>query len=126
MLSKVRRLLSTTQRLATLAVVAVVVLAGIAFLVLGQPTVAGVDNRFGDINETTTVVGSDLQVRNPNPIGATLGGLTVDYAIDLNGIRMATGTKKGVTIDQGRSTVPMTTNLANERIPTWWVSHIRN
>jgi LEA14-like dessication related protein len=126
MLSRFRRLLSTTQRLVTLAVVAVVVLAGIAFLFLSQPTVAGVDNRFGDVNETTTVIESDLQVRNPNPIGATLGGLTVDYAIDLNGIRMATGTKEGVSVEQGRSTLPMTTSLANERIPTWWVSHIRN
>jgi len=126
MLSRLRRLLSTTQRLVTLAVVAVVVLAGIAFFFFSQPTVAGVDNRFGDVNETTTVIESDLQVRNPNPIGANLGGLTVDYAIDLNGIRMATGTKKGVAIPQGRSSIPMTTTLANERIPTWWVSHIRN
>ena len=126
MLSWLRWVRATTQRLVTVAVVAVVVLAGIAFLFLSQPTVAGVDNRFGDVNETTTVIESDLQVRNPNPIGASLGGLTVDYAIDMNGIRMATGTKKGVSIEQGRSSVPMTTSLANERIPTWWVSHIRN
>ncbi|AZH24876.1 LEA type 2 family protein [Haloplanus aerogenes] len=126
MLSRLRRLLSTTQRLVTLAVVAVIVTAAIAFFFLSQPTVAGIDNRFGDVNETTTEIESDLQVRNPNPIGANLGGLTVDYAIDMNGIRMATGTKEGVSIEQGRSTVPMTTTLANERIPTWWVSHIRN
>jgi LEA14-like dessication related protein len=110
----------------TLAVVAVLLLAGIAFFFFAQPSVTGVDNRFGPVNETTTVIESDLQIRNPNPIGATLGGLTVDYAIDLNGIRMATGTKTGLSITQGRSSVPMTTQLANERIPTWWVSHIRN
>ena len=126
MLSRLRRIVSTTRQLVTLAVVAVLLLAGVAFLFLSQPTVTGVDNRFGAVNETTTVIESDLQIRNPNPVGATFGGLTVDYAIDLNGIRMATGTKRGVSLPQGRSSVPMTTRLANERIPTWWVSHIRN
>jgi LEA14-like dessication related protein len=126
MLSRLRRVLSTTQRLVTFVVVAVVVLAGIAFFFLSQPSVAGVDNRFGEVNETATVIESDLAVENPNPLGATLGGLTVDYAIDMNGIRMATGTKEGIFIEQGRSTVPMTTTLDNERIPTWWVSHVRN
>ncbi|GAB3323917.1 LEA type 2 family protein [Haloplanus salinarum] len=107
-------------------VVVVLLLAGVAFFVLGQPTVSGVDNRFGGVNETTTVVESDLTVQNPNPVGASLGGLTVDYAIDMNGIRMATGVKEGLALPSGESTVPMTTYLANERIPAWWVSHLNN
>ena len=126
MLARLRRIVSTTRRVVTLAVVAVLLLAGVAVFFLSQPSVAGVDNRFGAVDETTTTIESDLQVRNPNPVGATLGGLTVDYAIDMNGIRMATGTKGGLSIPQGRSSVPMTTRLANERIPTWWVSHVRN
>jgi len=126
MLARLRRFVSTTRRVVTLGVVAVLLVAGVAVFVLSQPSVAGVDNRFGAVNETTTIIESTLQIRNPNPVGATFGGLTVDYAIDLNGIRMATGTKRGVSIPQGRSSVPMTTSLANERIPTWWVSHIQN
>jgi LEA14-like dessication related protein len=126
MFARLRRIVSTTRRVVTLAVVAVLLLAGVAFFFLSQPSVAGVDNRFGAVNETTTTIESDLQVRNPNPVGATLGGLTVDYAIDMNGIRMATGTKGGLSLPQGQSSVPMTTRLANERIPTWWVSHVRN
>jgi LEA14-like dessication related protein len=126
MFSRLRWLVSTTRRVVTLAVVALVLTAGVAFLFFAQPSVAGVDNRFGAVDGTATVVESDLQIRNPNPVGATLGGLTVDYAIDMNGIRMATGTKRGLSIPQGQSTVPMSTRLANERIPTWWVSHVRN
>jgi LEA14-like dessication related protein len=126
MLARLRRFVSTTGRVVTLGAVAVLLVAGVAVIVLGQPTVTGVDNRFGAVNETTTVIESDLQVRNPSPVGATLGGLTVDYAVDLNGIRMATGTNRGLSLPQGRSTVHMTTSLANERIPTWWVSHVRN
>ena len=126
MFSRLRWLVSTIRRVVTLAVVALVLTAGVAFFVFAQPSVAGVDNRFGAVDGTATVVESDLRVRNPNPVGATLGGLTVDYAIDMNGIRMATGTKHGLSIPQGESTVPMSTRLANERIPTWWVSHVRN
>ena len=107
-------------------VVVVLLLAGVAVFLLGQPSVSGVDNRFGGVNETTTTVESDLTVRNPNPVGASLGGLTVDYAIDMNGIRMATGVKEGLSLPSGESTVPMTTYLANERIPAWWVSHLNN
>lgn len=126
MLARLRRLVSATRQLVTLGVVAVLLLAGVTVLFLSQPSVTGVDNRFGAVNETATVVESDLTVQNPTPVGATLGGLTVDYAIDLNGIRMATGTKRGVSVPQGRSSVHMATTLANDRIPTWWVSHIRN
>jgi len=115
-----------SKRNVAVGVAGVVLLAGIAVFVLGQPSVSGVDNRFGGVNETTTVVESDLTVRNPTPIGASLGGLTVDYAIDMNGIRMATGVKQGLSLPSGESTVPMTTHLANERIPAWWVSHLDN
>jgi LEA14-like dessication related protein len=109
-----------------LLVVFVVLLAVVAVLVFSGPSVDGVDNRFGAVNETTTVIESDLQVSNPNPVGATLGGLTVDYAIDMNGIRMATGVREGLSLPRGESALPMTTALENERIPPWWVSHIRN
>jgi LEA14-like dessication related protein len=122
MLSRLRDAL-TTRRIAALAVLLVGCLAFFAFT---QPSVTGVDNRFGDVNETATVVESDLGVRNPNPIGASLGGLTVDYAVDMNGIRMATGVRSGVSLPRGRSTLPLRTTVANERIPSWWVSHVRN
>lgn len=93
--------------------------------VLGAPSVTGVENRFAGVNETATTIESNLTVSNPNPFGASLGGLTVDYAVDMNDIRMADGTKDGVAISRGTSTLPFTTTMANERIPAWWVSHIR-
>ncbi|WP_248897692.1 LEA type 2 family protein [Haloplanus halobius] len=125
MLSRLRERLST-KRILALGIVVVVLLAGGAFVLFSQPSVSGIDNRFGDVNDTTTVVESDLHVRNPNPIGASLGGLRVDYAIDMNGVRMATGAKEGLSLPKGNSTIPLTTRLSNDRIPPWWVSHIRN
>jgi LEA14-like dessication related protein len=109
-------------------VVLLVVVAGAAvvFGLFGTPSVTGVENRFGGVNETATVVESNLTVSNPNPFGASAGGLTADYVVAMNDIRMAQGTKTGLSIPAGRSELPFTTFLANERIPAWWVSHIRD
>lgn len=108
------------------AVVAVVALLGglVVTGVLGAPSVTGVENRFGGVNETATTVESSLQLSNPNPVGVSLGGLTADYEIRMNGIKMASGTKSGVDVETGESALPLTTFLDNERIPAWWVSHV--
>ena len=121
------KLFGSRRRVVAISVVALllVVVAAVVFGVFGTPSVTGVENRFGGVNETATVVESNLTVRNPNPFGASAGGLTVDYVVEMNDIRMAQGTKTGVSIPAGQSDLPFTTRLANERIPGWWVSHIR-
>ena len=117
------------SRLRVAVVVLLVLVVGVAGAfaagLLGAPTVTGVDNRFGGVNDSATVIESNLTVSNPNPVGASAGGLTVDYAVEMNDIRMATGTKDGVSVSTGTSDVPFTTTMRNERIPSWWVSHIR-
>jgi LEA14-like dessication related protein len=107
-------------------VVAVVVGAGIATGTLGAPTVGGIDNRFGAVNGTATIIETDIRVDNPNPFGISLGGVSVDYAIAMNDVPMASGTKEGVSIRSGESTVSLRTRMENERIPDWWVTHVRN
>ncbi|GGL58183.1 LEA type 2 family protein [Halocalculus aciditolerans] len=94
--------------------------------VVGVPGVARLDNAFGPVNETDTTVYSDLVVHNPNPVGVRLGDTTVDYRIDMNDVTVATGTKHGVGVTPGNSTINLTTYLKNDRIPPWWVSHVRN
>ena len=129
MLSKVSSvLLGSKLRIVGVAVLLLGASVGGAFAlgVFGTPAVTGVDNEFAGVNETQTTIQSDLRVQNPNPIGANLGGLTVDYAVDMNGIRMAEGTKAGVDVARGNSTLPFTTYMANDRIPEWWVSHVSN
>jgi LEA14-like dessication related protein len=120
-------LFGSTRRLAVVVVVLLVlaVAAAVGLGVLGSPSVTNVENRFGGVTETTTVIESNLTVSNPNPIGASLGGLTVDYAVEMNGVRMAEGTREGVSVSTGTSTLHLTTDMANERIPAWWVSHVR-
>ena len=101
---------------------------GVAFAagLLGVPSVAGVDNRFTGVNETTTLIETNVTVSNPNPIGLELGGLDLDYTVRLNDVALANGSKRGLSVGSGNSTLTFRTAMANERIPPWWVSHIRN
>jgi LEA14-like dessication related protein len=112
--------------LVALSVLAASVGAAFALGVVGVPSVEAVENRFGPVDEETTVVETDLVVTNPNPVGVDLGGVTVDYAVRMNDVRMANGTKAGVELTTGETTLPFTTRMRNERIPDWWVSHVRN
>jgi len=111
---------------AVLLVAGLIVGGAIAAGVLGVPSVAGVENRFGPVNETTTVVETDLTVSNPNPIGASLGGATVSYDVLLNDVTLASGVTDDVSVGTGNSTLSFRTSARNDRIPPWWVSHIRN
>jgi LEA14-like dessication related protein len=95
--------------------------------IIGTPSVVGVDNQFGPVNESTTVIESDVIINNPNPFGVQLGGLAIDYAVEMNGIRMATGGREGVEIEKaGNSTIPVSTRMNNSQLPPWWASHVEN
>lgn len=121
-------LFGSKLRVVVVLVVVVGLLVGGAFAggLLGKPSVGGVDNHFSGVNETQTTIVTDIAVQNPNPIGASLSGLTVDYEVLLNDVEMARGTKDGVSIGSGTTTVSTETRMLNDRIPAWWVSHIRN
>jgi len=121
-----------TIRKALVAIVALVVLiavvigAGLAAGVLGAPGVEGIDNRFGSVNETATMIETNVTVNNPNPIGVSLGGLSIDYGVSMNDVPMASGHKEGISVGTGESSVALRTRLDNQRIPDWWVTHVRN
>lgn len=117
-----------TVRIVTTIVVAlgVVVGAGFAVGLFGVPGVAAVQNSFGPVNNSTTTIHSDLVVNNPNPVGVSLGGTSINYTVFMNDVRMASGQKNGVEVGTGNSTLPFTTRMRNERIPAWWRSHIAN
>ena len=95
--------------------------------IIGAPSVAGVDNAFGPVNESTTTIESEIVVTNPNPFGVQLSGLTIDYAVEMNDVRMATGGREGFGVNaSGNSSIPLTTQMNNDRIPPWWTSHVEN
>jgi len=126
-MNDVRALLfgSRLRAAATVLLGLVVVGAGaFAAGVLGVPAVVDVDNEFGDVNESVTEVETALTVNNPNPVGARLGGVRVNYSVAMNDVTLADGEKRGVGVGAGNSTVNLTTDLRNDRIPAWWVTHV--
>jgi LEA14-like dessication related protein len=114
------------------AVVAVVVLLGAsvggayAVGLVGMPSVAGVENRFAAVDDETTTIETELEVRNPNFFSVGLGGVSVNYTVELNGVRFADGRKEGVNLSTGNATLPFRTVMSNEQIPPWWTAHIRD
>jgi len=94
--------------------------------VVGTPNVASVDNRFGDANQQRTVIHTDLVVNNPNPVGVQLDDTRVNYTIAMNNVSIANGTKRGLQVDPGNTTLEFSTQMRNEKIPAWWVTHVRN
>jgi len=109
-------------------VVAVAAVAGgsVALGVLGTPSVASVDNHFAGVSNQTTTVATDLTVTNPNPVGVQLGGVGLNYTVSMNGVEMAQGDRQGIGLGTGNSTLQFTTDMQNDRIPPWWVTHIDN
>ncbi|MFC6865059.1 LEA type 2 family protein [Halomicroarcula sp. GCM10025817] len=106
--------------------VAVLVGGGFAMGVLGAPSVESVENHFGNVSESATVVHTDLGVSNPNPVGVQLSGATVNYTVGMNGVEMATGSKAGLGLARGNSTLAFTTRMRNDRIPAWWYTHVES
>lgn len=94
--------------------------------VVGVPGVAAVHNQFGAVNESTAVVQTDLVVHNPNPVGVSLGGASVNYTVSMNDVAMASGHKDGLSIRPGNTTLHFTTAMRNDRIPKWWYTHVKN
>lgn len=120
--------LGSRRRQAGTAIGAILLLVVLLFVagVFGVPSVTGIENTFGEVNQSTTVVVSDITVENPNPFGISLGGISIDYTVMLNGIEFGVGEKNGLGLSQGVNTVTLRTHLDNSKIPPWWVSHIRN
>lgn len=121
-------LFGSKLRIAGTVVGSFIVVVGLLFAVgvFGIPSVTAIDNGFGAVNGSTTEVITELTVNNPNPVGIGLGSVTIDYTARMNDIEMATGTKKGLGIGPGSSTIELRTYLDNTKIPSWWVTHIRN
>ena len=110
----------------TLLTLSVLVAIGFFLGVFGVPTLNSIDNEFGTVNETQTEIRTNVSVNNPNPIGVSFGGLKIDYTVGMNGIPMANGTRTGLSIQTGNSSLQFVTSLDNTKIPDWWYTHIRN
>jgi len=119
--------LGRLQQVAIAVTVVVGVAVGAVGLgVVGTPSVETAENRFTGVSANTTTVGTTITVTNPNPIGVTLNGTTIDYTVSMNDVAVASGEKRGISLERGNTTLQFSTEMRNARIPPWWVSHIQN
>ncbi|MBV0922881.1 hypothetical protein KTS45_01585 [Halomicroarcula limicola] len=69
-----------------------------------------------------------MRLHNPNPdfLGSLLGSTSVDYIVAMNDVRMASGNKSGLALEQGNTSLDFSTRMRNGQIPPWWHTHIEN
>jgi len=121
------RSLGRLQRVGLAAVLLVATIAGAVGLgVVGAPGVETVENRFTGVSANTTTVGTVITVSNPNPVGVSLGGTTIDDTVSMNGVGTASSEKQGISLESGNTTIELSTTMRNGKIPAWWASHIGN
>jgi len=127
--SRLAPLVETWPRRIGVGIVALVALLGVLYLagVIGTPS-AGLEDRgdWGEVTDERTEIVTTVWVRNPNPVGVSLGEtLTADYDISMNGVRVAEGKKSDIAVPTGRSTTQLSTDLLNDQLPSWWVAFVR-
>jgi LEA14-like dessication related protein len=90
-----------------------------------QPTVESTSTEWGTVNEDRTEIRTEVVVDNPNSFGVP-GVVDMGYEIGMNDVVVGEGTKSGVGLGTGRSTVSLTPTIDNGKIPAWWATHINN
>ncbi len=93
---------------------------------VGKPEIKGVTHHWGEINDKTTEILTDVVVYNPNPIPIPIKRIQVD--VYMNGIKMGEGENIGPAElkPSEDTTIRLSTKIDNSKIPEWWVSHIKN
>lgn len=82
---------------------------------------------WGAVTEDSINITSQGYVYNPNSFGVNTSSLSIAYRVKMNDIALAEGFKEGLQIDsEENNTVEVETTLKPEKVPEWWVSHMRN
>ncbi len=104
------------------------ILLMIALLLLGcvgKPEIKKITYKWGEVNESTTEILVNVDVFNPNPFPIPLKDVVLN--IYMNGIEMGKGHAIKAEIPaNSESNIVIAVYLDNDKIPEWWVSHIKN
>ncbi len=92
---------------------------------IGKPEIKKITYKWGEVNESTTEILVNVDVFNPNPFPIPLKDVVLK--IYMNGIEMGVGHAIKAEIPaNSESNVVIAVYLDNDKIPEWWVSHIKN
>jgi LEA14-like dessication related protein len=89
----------------------------------------GLEDRgdWGAVTENSINITSQGYVHNPNSFGVNISGLDIAYRVKMNDVELAEGFKDGLNIAaEDNNTVEVETTLKPEKVPDWWVRHLRN
>ncbi len=89
------------------------------------PEVKSITNSWGDITTESSEIKTDIQVDNSNAFPIPIKGM--EYQIFMNDVKMGSGHSMGKASlpAQKEHTITMSTEVENDKIPEWWVTHIR-
>ncbi len=106
-----------------IALALIVLIAGC--LSVGKPVIKKITYRWGKVNESTTEILVNVDVYNPNPFPIPLKDIVLN--LYMNRIKMGEGHAIKAEIPaHSESNIVIALFLDNDKIPEWWVSHIRN
>jgi len=110
--------------------IVVIVLGGAVYLLFPTgkpeiPEIKGITNSWGDITADNSEIKTNIVVDNPNAF--TIPIKSVEYEIFMNDVSMGSGHSVGEASLPAKSehTITILTGLENNKIPQWWVTHIR-
>lgn len=120
--------LGSLPRILGTMLLSIVVVSGgaVAAGVVGVPAVQNFDNEFTNVTDSTTAIGTNIEVQNPNPIGASFLDVSGEYTVTMNDVRMANGSTGEIEMPPGNSSIALQTTMDNDRIPEWWTTHVNN
>jgi len=95
--------------------------------VLGRTVfvVEGLSAEWDGVTRDETGVDVEARVRNPNRFGVSVSRLDCDVL--MNDVRVGGGSAGDLSVGAGeRGEVDVDVTIDNDRLPEWWVTHIRN
>ncbi|MDY6780311.1 MAG: LEA type 2 family protein [Halobacteria archaeon] len=84
------------------------------------------NNEWGEVTADSTEVRTRMSLGYPNFVGLRVDNVGVGYVAKMNGMDIIQARKSGVELDGTSTTVRLTGEIDNTRIPVWWVSHVNN
>ncbi|MEM4524369.1 MAG: LEA type 2 family protein [Archaeoglobaceae archaeon] len=90
----------------------------------GKPEIKSLTNCWGNIASEVTEIITEILVYNPNPFSIPLKDILTE--IYMNELKMGEGKALKAEIPPGESEIILSTEIKNNRIPEWFVSHIKN
>ena len=91
---------------------------------LGKPEIRGIKNYWGTVNESVTEIITDVTVYNPNPVPIPVKDVLTEVYV--NQLKLGEGSALSAEIKPGESTILISTKIDNEKIPEWWMEHLKN